>query len=191
MYLEENEVNFWNSVGFDPRKVWNGFKMHENNKVHFEIYENALNFSRDNIDPKIKSQNDEIVSGDKVLFKRGSIYSLGYHNGEYIEIIDSDINVPKSEIELEMDRINEEKQKDVDKLQGVDFDDDSEKRLVEAKKTREKYFDLFRKEFGIEEKTLQEFMIKTEGQGGEIVDSFIVEHNKKIEAESSEYLSDL
>ena len=33
LYLEPIEIKYWNRIGFDPRLVWNGFKMKEDNSM--------------------------------------------------------------------------------------------------------------------------------------------------------------
>lgn len=114
MHLEDKEVEFWNRTGYDPRLVWNGFKMHENNKVYFDIYEHAINYVSDMMvkanKPKVKSVNDKLFKGDYVLIKNFNKYNLGYHNGNYVQIVREDIKIPKSNTEL----MWEEKQKEED-----------------------------------------------------------------------------
>jgi hypothetical protein len=154
MVLEEKEVSFWNKTGYDPRLIWNGFTMHENNKVHYEIYEEALEYlnakMRTSGKPDIKSVNDELITGDLILLKNNFEYSLGRSNGQYIEIIREIVEVPKSTVELEMQKIEEENDKKLQKLKTDNIE--GMKKLVDADEVTEddqdkllEYFDKFMK----------------------------------------------
>jgi len=107
MHLEEKEIEFWSEYGYDPRLVWDGFKMNEDNKIHYDVYEHALKFVSDKMieagKPPVKSVNDKIEKGDYILIKNQLIYSLGYHNGNYIQIVKETVDVPKTEYELELE----------------------------------------------------------------------------------------
>lgn len=122
MYLEELEVMFWNKTGYDPRLIWDGFKMTENNKVHYEIYQSALDFLNEKMTasnkPRIKSINDNYKAGDLVLIKDGAEYHVGAFNGVYLQIVRENVKVPKSEIELELDRQREEQLKKLEELRA-------------------------------------------------------------------------
>jgi DNA polymerase elongation subunit (family B) len=86
MHLEDLEVDFWNKTGYDPRKIWNGFKMNEEYCVHYEIYDNALIYLNEKMTisnkPRIKSINDEYKEGDLVLVKDGCDYHVGLSNNQ-------------------------------------------------------------------------------------------------------------
>ena len=192
MYLEENEVKFWNKTGFDPRLVWNGFKMHDDMAVHFEIYENALKFLNDKMEkagkPLIKSRNEQISKGEYVLIKSGGEYSVGYHNGKYIEIVRSNIDVPKSEYELEMEQKNKENEEQIQKLDNVDFKTQEEGKLLNQLDKRKKYFSAYKKQFKIDANLeMDKFMELTNGEGGDLIDGFIIEEEKKINDEALNY----
>jgi DNA polymerase elongation subunit (family B) len=153
MFLMEKEVEFWNNTGYDPRLVWNGFNMYDDNKVYFEIYEGALKYLNDLMTksgkPKIKSINDKYENGDFVLVKDGSQYHVGVFNGIYIEIIRENINVPKSEIELELDRKRAEQEQKRANLEIAGGETEKDKRLKLLVEKRNYYFEDFKKEFGL------------------------------------------
>lgn len=126
MHLQPKEVVFWNRYGLNPNKVWNGFKTYDHDKIYLEIYEHALNYVSDQMEsvgkPRVKRIDDEINKGDFVLLMDGDVnsqytellsrrYCIGYHNGEYIEYVKRNINIPKSNIELQLD---EEKRKRIE-----------------------------------------------------------------------------
>jgi len=198
MYLEEKEVDFWNETGFDPRLVWDGFKMHDDMKVYFEIYENALNYLNDKMKkagkPLIKSRNEKINKGEYVLIKNGSNYSVGYNNGRFIEIVRSNVSVPKSSIELELDKKREEEEKkkkeQINELKdGLIKETDAEKRLELQMQKRVEYFPLFKKKFDLpEDMTYSFYQQDTDGIGDELLDEFIDFEEKKIEEEKTKYL---
>lgn len=112
MYLEDLEVDFWNKNGYDPRLIWEGFKMNDDYKIIYEIYENALSYvnkiKTTLNEPKIKSINDKLVDGDYVLIKDKDIFNIGMFNGVYIQIIENNVYVPKTmyDEELETMRFN-------------------------------------------------------------------------------------
>lgn len=155
MYIEEMETDFWNRTGYDPRKIWSGFKMHDEYKVHYEIYDNALNFLNEKMSaankPLIKSINDNYTDGDLVLVKNGGEYSIGLFNGVYMQIIRNDVKVPKSEVELELDRKIIENQKKLDELEVSELTKKTDRELfLESQNKKQlKYFNEFLKKFGI------------------------------------------
>lgn len=120
MYLEQKEVKFWNESGIDPRKIWDGFKVHDNMKIHYDIYEDALNYLNEKMiqvnKPLIKSVNDKLQPDDLVLIKNGSEYTLGQYNGTFINIIRENVEVPKSTYDIEQENIALEKKRIVDEL---------------------------------------------------------------------------
>jgi hypothetical protein len=85
--------------------------MHKEYCVHYEIYDSALNFLNEKMiasnKSRIKSINDEYKEGDLVLVKDGSNYHVGLYNGVYIQIIKSNVDIPKSQIELDLDKERE------------------------------------------------------------------------------------
>ena len=145
MYLESKEVEFWNKTGYDPRLVWNGFKMREDDKVYYEIYEGALKYLNDLMlksgKPRIKSINETHEEGDLLLIKDGSQYHLGKFNGTYIEIIRENVNVPKSEVELELDRKRAEEEEKIKNLEiTLATETEKDKYIASLITKREKYF---------------------------------------------------
>lgn len=197
MYLEEKEVEFWNETGFDPRKVWNGFKMYDNMKVHFEIYENALNYLNDKMKkagkPLIKSRNETINKGEYVLLKDGKEYSVGYNNGEFIEIVRENVDIPKSDIEKELDKkFEEEERKRKEKIKdlqgGITEKTQLEEKQQLQQKKREEYYPIFKEKFDIPFETFEEFNKDSEGKGAEFLDQFIETEEQKVEQEKNKYL---
>ncbi len=156
MYLEELEVDFWNKTGYDPRIIWNDFKMRDDYKVHYEMYEDALKYLNDKMTavnkPSIKSINSEYKEGDFVLIKDGSEYHVGLYNGVYIQIVRSNVEVPKSEMELELDRIREENQKKIEEnLESCELTTKTDKEIFYESKEKklEAYFEDFKNKFNL------------------------------------------
>ncbi len=186
MYLEDLEVNFWNKTGYNPRLIWDGFKMHGEHKVHFEIYENALNFLNEKMvaskRPLIKSINDKYVDGDFVLIKNGKDYSVGLYNGTFIEIKRENVQIPKSEIELEMDRRAELEAEKIKELEiTLKTKNDKELFLEAQYNKRLKYFGDFKREFKLsEEMDFNKFI--DELGGASMLDEYIQyqESDKKM-----------
>lgn len=141
MFLEKKEVYFWNAYGYDPRLIWNGFKCHENSKVYYDIYENALKYLNEIMEKngkhKIKSINEKYDVNDYVLLKNKNTYSLMKFNGKYLETIRESVDVPKCESQIELDEIGIF---NIKKIQ-----DDLESGDVETAK----YFKLFKERFEI------------------------------------------
>lgn len=184
MYLEEKEVEFWNETGFDPRMVWNGFKMYDDMKVYFEIYENALKYLNQKMIEKgdkrrIKSVNEKILKGEYVLIKRGSEYDVGYNNGDFIEIITSNVNIPKSDIEHELDKKREERElqrkKNLEALEGVDeMKSEKEKTVEQVKKQRMMAFDEMKERYKFPiDLTYQQYLIDAKGEGEKLIDQYV------------------
>ena len=147
MYLEELEVDFWNKTGYDPRTIWDGFMMHDDCKVYYEIYENALNFLNEKMiaanKPTIKSISSDYKEGDMILVKDGSEYHVGLYNGVYVQIIRSNVEIPKSELELELDRKREENLKKLETSELVKKSD-KELFLESQDNKRKRYFNDFK-----------------------------------------------
>jgi hypothetical protein len=173
MCLEEKEIEFWNKTGYDPRLIWDGFDMRNDEKhgiLHPEIYEHALNHLSDAMEksgkPRIKSINDKLSKGDYVLIKTGikskdkveplffnhnnftPKYTIGYNNGEFVEIIKEDVKVPLSPTELQWEEEIKVKEAELQKLRVEDVNFINEKKLKLAKERSRKieYF----KDFAIE-----------------------------------------
>lgn len=194
MYLEEMEVDFWNKTGYDPRKIWDGFNMHENYKVHYEIYDNALNYLNDLMEktnkPKIKSINDDYQDGDLVLIKDDKKYHVGSYNGVYLQIIRENVDIPKSELELELDKIREERQQKIESLESSELTTKTDRDifLESQEKKRKLYFEKFKEKFEISKETTMEFLFKEIPNISIAFDDFIIEQDAALDDNANEYL---
>jgi len=194
MHLEKREVDFWNKTGYDPRKVWDGFKMYDDYKVHYEIYENALAYLNEKMaeigKPEIKSINDDYQSGDLVLIKDGSEYHVGAYNGVYMQIVRDNVKVPKSELEIELDKRREEEQKKIEKLEGSELDSKSDREIyLEAQtKKREKHFAGFKEKYGIPAATTMEQLFAEVEKSDDAFEDYIIEQENAVAAMANEYL---
>jgi len=193
MFLEPREVEFWNKTGYDPRLVWNGFSLHENDRVYYEIYEGALEFLNDKMvksgKPKIKSINEKHEKGDYVLIKDGSQYNLGLYNGVHMEIIREAIDVPKSEIELELDRKRAEEEEKLKNLEiTLKFEGDREKFIKLLRVKHDKYFPLFLKDFKLPPDTQMTDLFSQVDTASGAFEAYIFKVEKEIDSEASEYL---
>jgi DNA polymerase elongation subunit (family B) len=199
MYLEEMEVNFWNKTGLDPKKVWNGFKVFDESKIYYEIYDNALKFLNEKMTavnkPRIKSINDDYINGDLVLIKNGSEYSVALYNGVYMEIIRENVDVPKSEIEIELDRKREAEMAKLKELEIASANkSERDKQLDYLQFNRIKYFDRFKKRFRIPAEMTMDELFKLEDTASKTLDLFIQEMERNVNYEEldeyDEYLED-
>jgi len=194
MHLEDMEVDFWNKTGYDPRKVWDGFKMREDYKIHYEIYDNALNYLNDLMKksgkPKIKSINDNYQTGELVLIKDDTEYHVGAFNGIFIEIVRYNVNVSKSELELELDKIRKENQKKIESLGANELTNktEREKYLETQQKKREKYFEGFKKQFGIPQETTMDVLFTEVPNSNIAFDDYIIEQDIALKEIADEYL---
>ena len=193
MHLEDLEVDFWNKTGYDPRKIWNGFKMGDY-KVHYEIYDNALKFLNDKMTasgkPEIKSIND-YKDGDLVLVKDGSEYHVGAYNGVYIQIVRENVDVPKSQIEIELDKQREENQKKLEDLEVSELGNKTDRELfleVQAEK-RKKYFIAFKQKFNIPLVSTMEQVFSTLEKSNIAFEDFVAEQEGELEEEAAEYFN--
>jgi hypothetical protein len=194
MFLEDMEVNFWNKTGYDPRQIWNGFKMNPDHKVHYEIYEGALKFLNDKMEesckPKIKSINEKYGDGDLVLIKDGIEYHVGSHNGTYIQIIRENIDIPKSELELELDRqrIESEKKLEELRLNELATGDDRDAVLAGMQKRRQEHFIAFKQKFGIPLVATMEQVFAEIDNSQDMFDEYVSGIDGDLEDEAAEYL---
>jgi len=194
MYLEEREVEFWNKTGYDPRKIWNGFKMYDNNKIYYEIYEYALNYLNDlmvkNNKPKIKSINEEYGEGDLILIKYGDEYTVGKHNGVFIETI-KNVKIPKCDIELELDRKKAEEDEKIKNLEiTLATKTEKEQEIEHLRIKREEYFDKFKKRFNIPEDMSMDTLFKEEETASEMLDFYISQMEGIEEDDDAESFDD-
>lgn len=192
MYLEELEVEFWNKTGYDPRLIWNGFKMHEDDMVYYEIYQNALDFLNkrmiENNKQLIKSINDPYLKGDLVLIKNGKEYCLGAYNGIYFEIVRENIEIPKTAIEIELEGKLAERERKLEELRLNDLTVtmDYDALLKADNEKREKYFLAFKKKFNVPSNyTMEELFTELDNSEGAFND-FIAELKNELEDEAVE-----
>jgi len=193
LQLEDKEIDFWNKTGYDPRLVWDGFKMRDDYKIHYEIYEGALEYLNEKMraqgKPEIKSINCDYLKGDLVLIKDNTKYHVGAFNGVYIQIVRSDVDIPKSETELELDRRRQENEKKGEELKSTELtsETDAEEFQKAQLKKREKYFEDFKKAFNLDNTiTLEMVYSDTEAFGA--LETFVSSQEKKIVDEASEYM---
>ena len=169
MYLEKFEVSFWNESGYDPRKVWDGFKMRDDMKVHFDIYENALKFVGDEMEkvgkPRVKAIDDTLFKGDYVLVKEGFNFHLGHHTGVFVKIVRENLDIPKSEYQLELEKKSKLEEEKLKKLEVGEDKSIKEIEFENKLQRRKKYFPKFMEEFGIWSSNYSNF-IDTYGEEG-------------------------
>jgi hypothetical protein len=193
MHLEEKEVEYWNKTGYDPRKIWNGFKMYDDNKVYYEIYDHALNYLNEKMiasnRPKIKSINEEYGEGDLVLIKYGDEYTVGKHNGVFIETIRENVVIPKSEIEIELDRKKTEEEERIKNLEiTLATKSEKDKEIEIIKQNRARYFDRFKKRFNIPEDMTMEELFREESSASEMLDFYVSQMEGIEDEEEAEYI---
>ena len=158
MYLEAKEIKFWNDYGYNPEKIWDGFKVKEG-ELKYENYLEILKFLNEKLkesgkDKEIKKIDDELFEGDYVLVKNGSKYHLGVYNNGVAKIMKYDINVPKT------------KRQERDEQREVDRDNKLKKLKIQETRDISKditYFKLFKKKFNIPEEldklSMDEFFV--------------------------------
>lgn len=194
MHLEHKEIDFWNRTGYDPRTVWDGFEVYDDYKIHYEIYENALNHLNGLMEksgkPKIKSINEDYEKGDLVLIKDNTHYHVGAFNGVFMEIVREDVSVPKTETEIELDRIQEEKQKKIDSLKSSELGTKTDRELfLEAQQAkREKYFTGFKEKYGIPSESTMDTVFSQIPNSDIAFDAYIEEVDGALEENANEYL---
>jgi hypothetical protein len=195
MFLEEMEVDFWNKTGYDPRNVWNGFKMNEDYKVHYEIYDNALKFLNEKMTamnkPSIKSINDDYKDGDLVLVKDDKEYHVGAYNGVYIQIVRENVEVPKSQVEIDLDRQRELNQSKLKDLEVSELGNKTDRELfleVQAEK-RKRYFVAFKQKFGIPLISTMEQVFAELPNSNVAFDDFVAEQEGELEEAAEEYFN--
>lgn len=195
MFLEELEVDFWNKTGYDPRNIWDGFNMRDDYKVHYDIYQKALDFLNEKMTisgkAKIKSINDKYVGGDLVLLKDGKEYHVGLYNDVYIQIVRNNIDIPKSDFEIELDKKLEENQKKIDDLGESELSTKSDREvfLNALEDKRRKYFIEFKQKFGIPLISTMEQVFAELENSNVAFEDFIQELEGNIDELAAEYLS--
>ena len=129
----------------------------------------------ENNNPLIKSINDNYGNGDLVLIKDGCNYSVGSFNGVYMQIVRENIQIPKTEIELELDKKREELERKIEELRTIEIENNANKEayLNSQEGKREKYFPLFKKKFKQPKNFTIDNLLVVEG-GIEMLDEFIL-----------------
>ena len=194
MNLEPKEVEFWNNNGYDPRLVWNGFSMREDDKVYYEIYEGALKFLNDKMKAsgkaQIKSINDPYEKGDYVLMKSGSQYNLGVYNGIYMDIVRENVDVPKSEVEIELDKKRAEREEKLRNLELAGGDTEKDKYLKKLQQKRILHFEGFKEEFGLpSDVTMERLFVEVPDASGAF-DVYIKNMEGDQEDEAADYIAE-
>jgi DNA polymerase elongation subunit (family B) len=191
MFLESKEVEFWNKTGYDPRLVWNGFNMYDDDKIYFEIYDGALQYLNEKMmasgKPPIKSINDKYEKGDLILVKDGRQYHLGAYNGIYMEIIRENIDIPKSEIEIELDIKLQQQEDRLRKLEVAGADTAKDKALKTIAEKREHFFEGFKIQFGLPADVTMERLFKEVPEAIGALDDYIKNNEEELEEEVQEF----
>ncbi|MFW6242721.1 MAG: hypothetical protein ACOC2W_01025, partial [bacterium] len=96
--LEDEEVKFWNKFGYNPYKIWDGFKLNNENDLRYDIYENAFKYLNDKLVESgkgiLKRVDDDINEGEYVLLKNKNIFNVGYYDGTNIKIARKNVQIP-------------------------------------------------------------------------------------------------
>jgi len=195
MYLEKKEVEFWNNTGYDPRLVWDGFKLNEDHRVYYEIYEGALKYLNDLMDkksmPRVKSINDKYENGDLILIKDGSTYHVGAYNGTFITVIRENVEIPKGELELELDRKKAEEEERLRNLEITLAKETEREGILKVMIGKyDKYFPLFLKKFGLPDTYRMDTLFAEVPEASLAFDTFIKESEKSVDDAAAEYLGD-
>jgi DNA polymerase elongation subunit (family B) len=188
MYLESDEIKFWNRSGYDPRLIWDEFKLTDKEPINYEIYEHALSHlnqkMREAGKKDIKSVNDKHEPNDLLLFKDYlKYYLISYDGTSYNVVKEVTDSIPKSDLELKME---EEKRLLDEKIDNLELLSEENKK----KSLDEKYFEKFKEEFstyfegGEEEITYKQFIKNHSFDGGkDMLESFITQNMEDDEEE--------
>lgn len=151
MTMEKKEVEFWNKAGYNPYKVWNDFKTTSEDIILYDYYQHALDYLNKLMEktnkPLIKKIDDQWEINDHVLLKLDNVYSLGKYNGTYLDIVRSNIEIPKSELQLKLEAIELENLKELEiKKQAIcTFQQEIQAEQKQEKDQEEEMFELFKK----------------------------------------------
>lgn len=141
LYLEDKEIEFWNYYGYNPDKIWDGYKVNEG-ELRYDEYLEVLDFLNqkmiENNKKKIKNLDDDLINNDYVLIKEKSKYHIGLYSNELIKIIRYDVKVPKTSRQLKEEKENKIKDENLKKLKISEIRDVSKD---------EYYFKLFKSKF--------------------------------------------
>jgi DNA polymerase elongation subunit (family B) len=192
MHLEEKEVLFWNRTGYNPKLIWDGFMTYDDSEhqIYYEIYENALNYLNGLMEksnkPKIKSINEKHEKNDLILLKNYDNYMIGVFNGNYVQIIRENVEVPKSDIEIELENKKIKKIKELE-VSGLKNKSEDEISLQKQNEKYEKYFPLFKKKYNINDSITFDMMIGQIDDFIKIFDIFVSESELEVENENLKY----
>lgn len=178
MFLEDKEIEFWNKTGYNPKLVWDGFKQ---NSEHYLM--DSYEFVREHLSKqmekagkgKLLSVNDPLEKGRYILYKNYDNYSIGYYNGEYVQIIRRKIeNLPLSPMEKELkekeDKINVRKLEENKKKQ----DEEKVKAIETEKDKRAEHFINFKRKFKLPDNFTFDQLGKING-GSQAFENYIAE----------------
>jgi DNA polymerase elongation subunit (family B) len=193
MYLEEKELEFWNRTGYNPKYIWDGFSENPNDLTP-QIYDFVLNYLSNKMEEKgksrLKSINDNINKGDYVLIKNFNKYSIGYHNGDFIEIINPDVqNIPESPeekvIRIEKDKFENETLEKLKEGIDVTISDELRERLL-IKEEINVLFVEFKDQYGLDLSISQKQLFDAEPNAKIAFDDFV--EAKKPKEPNEEYM---
>jgi hypothetical protein len=140
--------------------------------------------------PLIKSINSEYGKGDLVLIKDGSQYHVGAYNGVYLQIVRPDVQIPKGDVELELDRIREEQENNAQNLRASELGTKSESEVFLEKERlfRETAFIEFKQKYNIPaEMTMERVFVEIE-KSYDVFEDFVVEKHAGVEDDVDEYI---
>lgn len=165
MYLEPKEVRFWNRYGYDPKSIWDGFKIPDGLELTNDIYDFKLNYigtMMENAGKKRpKTVNDKLYKDDYVLLKNNKKYSLGFFNGEHLQIVRPNIdNLPKSQHEIEIEEKERLEIELMDKMIESTKNNTETEKIFNERSNKVEYFEKFKKIHNIPmEMKMSEFFI--------------------------------
>jgi DNA polymerase elongation subunit (family B) len=172
MFLEDKEILFWNRTGYDPHLIWDEFSIHEG-ELTPEIYQWKLDYVSEEMEkkgkPRVKSVNDNLEKGDFVLIKNNDKYSLGYHNGTYVQIIKDSLDLPQSPYEQELDPFAEKEEEENTVLTQ------ELKHNIEESQNRVKFFEKFKAKFSMPKEWSEEDLYAQISDAKELFEHFIQE----------------
>jgi hypothetical protein len=135
--------------------------------------------------PKIKSINEEYGEGDMVLIKNEKIFSVGKHNVTFIEIIRPVVEIPKCELELELDKKKAEEEEKIRNLEMTLIAKTEEEKKIELQKLkREQYFDRFKRRMNAPELMTIDDFFRDESEAGDMLDYYIIQMEGEDEDDS-------
>jgi DNA polymerase elongation subunit (family B) len=179
MHLEPNEVQFWKKYGYDPKKVWGGYKEHEDHHVHYEFYQSALDYVNQEMKKRnlgvVKAVDDVLTKGDYVLIKYNKEYNLGFFNGEYTRIVKENITIPKTDVEIRADKREEELALERKRIQENTLNEEKMKKLRREEKTEKNHFTIFKKRFDLGDDVTMEDLKKEMDGFDEVFEMFVKE----------------